>query len=850
MSDVGTNYHKFLFTRGPLRIIAVITLWSFLITTGGGDILVDKTWAASTPLERPNVRSIDTDSPGLNNNPDVETFILPQYLGQVKDRHAGASEKIIIHIQDAHCNYAAQHQIKDIIAYFRKEYGISMVNLEGGAQNYDLSIFTNIREKEVRQKVTDHFVREGLVSGAELFAINDPEKVTLWGVEDVDLYLKNLNVYRNSLAHKEEVDKHFKQLGHILENLKRHIYPGELLEIDAEYVGYKSGKVEFKQYLVYLYQKAQEKSIDIAEYPNIAKLKSSLEIEKEIDFKQANNERNALIDRLRILLSKTEVEKIVLKTIEFKRNIISQDDYYNYLLKKAKFVNLNMKDFPELSKYTEYTALYNSTDKTALMQEMPALEEKIKESLFTNPEQRRLDFLSKNFELLKSMFNFSLTREDYRYYMENEDSFSMTSYTPFVDEEAPKYKITAKLGENITDIDLFREEIIKFYEYGFERDKAFMENIRFSKNQQATILVTGGFHSDNLYELLKKNDISYISIMPRFKCPEGYESPYFNLLAGNRTGLEQQIYPIFEAEYSIQIAAMLSNALASEVWGKANIDSFRAAILIQTQIAKGRDISRITRDGDNIVFHMADGTTETMPVRGLLDAVHQQDIDGQMEKLSENDFEDIENIDSILGEIIEFLRSIGATQEVLDRVAALKGTNADGRALVRLVNGVSFRGHAGGQGIRLNAQLKGNQDSLKAVLLHEIIAGLFGDHFLAERVEQAYQTNQSGEIMLADAPALRTGIWDMTPGERLGVDRDFAADAQELAEALPTDEVRYAKYLADLKYGKMEEEAYAFFEAYPNKEELIPYFILLLHIDAYMGRRNDSLKYFPCPDQN
>ena len=384
-------------------------------------------------------------------------------------------------------------------------------------------------------------------------------------------------------------------------------------------------------------------------------------------------------------------------------------------LKKARFVNINLKDFPELSKYTEYIALYDSTDKTALMQEVPALEEKIKESLFTNTEQRRLDFLSRNFELLKNMFSFSLTREDYRYYREHEDSFNINNYVTFIDEEAPKYKITAKLGENITDIDLFREKIIKFYEYGFERDKAFMKNIRFSENQQASILVTGGFHSDNLYELLKKNDISYISIMPRFKCPEGYESPYFSLLAGNRPGLEQQIYPIFEAEYSIQIAAMLSSALASEVWGKANIDSFRAAVLVQEQIAKGRDISGITRDGENIVFHMADGTIETMPTRVLLDAVHQRDIDGQMESLPESAFENIENIDGLLDEMIEFLRSIGASEEILTQVEALKGENVDGRALVRVVKGVTFRGHAGGQGIRINADLKGKE--LKAVLV-------------------------------------------------------------------------------------------------------------------------------------
>ncbi|MCK5451149.1 MAG: hypothetical protein KAI70_05240 [Candidatus Omnitrophica bacterium] len=218
---------------------------------------------------------------------------------------------------------------------------------------------------------------------------------------------------------------------------------------------------------------------------------------------------------------------------------------------------------------------------------------------------------------------------------------------------------------------------------------------------------------------------------------------------------------------------MLSNVIASEVWGKANIDSFRAAVLVQEQIAKGRDIFDIKKDGENVIFYMSDGTSELLSIRVLLDAVHQRDIDGQMEILPEENFKDIENINDILDEIKGFLGSIGADQKILDSVDALKGNNIDGGALVRTVEGITFRGHAGGQGIRINADLK--EKAMKTTIIHEIIAGLYGDHFLAGRVEIAYLADNTNQKILAEETFLSNAIWNMTPDERLMVDRDFSA---------------------------------------------------------------------------
>jgi hypothetical protein len=173
---------------------------AFLFNT----VYFDVAWAVGTPSALTGRGTDRAGGPGLFKELHPDTFTLPEYLGHIKDSYGDKnSDKVIIHIQDAHCNYGAQRKIAEIIQYLNKEYGISAINLEGGVKDYDLSVFTNIYDKNIREKTADYFVKEGFVNGAEYFAINNPEKAILWGIEDTKLYLDNLNVYRDSLKYKD-----------------------------------------------------------------------------------------------------------------------------------------------------------------------------------------------------------------------------------------------------------------------------------------------------------------------------------------------------------------------------------------------------------------------------------------------------------------------------------------------------------------------------------------------------------------------------------------------------------------------------------------------------------------------
>ncbi|MCX5665837.1 MAG: hypothetical protein NT036_02145, partial [Candidatus Omnitrophica bacterium] len=587
------------FTLRPFFIVSLALLFSF--NALGGDLLVGELWAAR---ESSGLTSVGLDSAGSPSPLKIlnaANFTLPQELGYIQEStEVPNSGRTVIHIQDAHCNYAAQKSIAEILNYLTTEYGIDAVNCEGAAEGYDLSPFTTIPEKDIRMKTADFFVKEGVVSAAEYYAVNNPRKVNLWGVEDPDLYLKNLKVYRDSLAHKDEVDSYIKSIGYILDNLKRHIYSDELLEFDRQYTGYKEGKTTFKEYMLYLIGAAHKRMIDIKSFSNIYLLSQTLSEEDKINFKRANNEKDEVVDKLKKSLSRNEMEELMTMVAKLKTERISQADFYAYLANKAKSVKLDLKDYPELHNYIIYISIYGAIDRTKITKEMDELEDKISESLYENDTQRELGILSKNLTLTKNIFNISLTRDDFTYYMEHRSTFAVANYVKFIDANAPLYKISATLSKNIDRLDQYRESMDQFYETSLERDKAFIKNIKFTDHDRPnSIIITGGFHTENLRELFKNENVSYISIMPKFKNEKEYVSPYMKRLAGQRTALENVVDTAIPAILNLQVAEILAARLAASFYGKLPVELFKS-ILVPMVAALIRGQSFILKVGKGI----------------------------------------------------------------------------------------------------------------------------------------------------------------------------------------------------------------------------------------------------------
>jgi len=754
---------------------------------------------------------------------DVESFAVPAHLGEVRDFYRGSTNKLVVHIQDAHSNYYAQRKIANIVDFLNREYGIQALNLEGGVGDYNLDIFTAISDGAIREEVADYFVKRGEINGAELFAINNPDRVFLWGVEEKDLYVKNLKVYRDSLENRKDVEKYLGEIKHYLDNLKRNIYSPELLKIDLTYNSFKAKNITFQDYFEFLTKKAKDHSIDLANYPNLFLLNKALEQQEKINFKKANTERNRLVEELKNRLSNNEIRTLIGKTIEYKTKKSSTKVFFRYLIGKAKEVNIDTAKFPALNSYIEYVSTYESVDRSSVMDELDALEMGIKESIFKNDTQRELDKLSHNFTILTNFFDLRLNKKDYDYYMKNKRAFLTENFVSFIKKEAPRYKLPVRLNSNISMLDKYRSELENFFKFSFQRDKVFLRNMRFGAIQggmTGAILMTGGFHADNLAELFKKEGVSYISVMPKFETVQGYESPYFDLLAGETNDLRSVIRSTI-AQASFLMVAAFSSELGQGVWGEKGVQAFRDDVVIQTikaillgmypggytlkvtglKDANGNDVAPdVTEQGKtpaNISLSVSMNQINRIVNDIYLDPEIKKAIDKMLEEGKEIDITKREDFkiagksgaeirEEVKGRFLEVAKELHG-MGLHDEAKALEEIATDD-VQINLLSGIEaklFKAHPGGRGLHINeAAIEGEED-LKRTLYHDLAGGYAYDHVTSLLIESVL----AGEMDVADLKGIDgrlrgTPVWGIPDVEERwerGRDPARAADPAALA---------------------------------------------------------------------
>ncbi|MFC1548380.1 metallophosphoesterase [Candidatus Omnitrophota bacterium] len=585
--------------KRPLRIMtSVMVLGTFLLYTFSANIA----GALVYPADLTRTGFAGTGAPKLIDQFDINSFQLPASLGKINHLYAGSSKNTVIHIQDAHCNKSIQNVIYDLIAHLNGKYGISTINLEGGAGEYDLSFFNEIEDKDTRSRVAEYFLDKGIINGAELYAVNNKDKVKLWGIEDRKLYMNNLNVYRESLKYKPAAIKHLDDLKNATETLKEHLYSKELFELDQKHKEYKEEKLGIVEYLYHLREKGRENGVSLVGYPNLIELYKTKEIEKKIDLKKANKERDVLIDKLREVMSVNETEEMNSILKSFRDEDMTREVFYKYLRSNAREFNIPLDTFPELFEYDAYVESFDNVDATEAKLEISRFEGAIREALYTNDDQRTLDKISTKIDILRDLLDLKLKEDVYTRFLKEKERFGMAQYISFLERNAGKYGIDAGWRKRISELDGYLGRISKFYEYSCKRDKTFLKNIVFEKEgPEATIVITGGFHTERIAQLLEKKNTSYISIIPAYREDNTGENSYYKVLSGGVDPLSETLSSLIS---NLQIPSILTS-MAPHAWGENHINVFRAARdIMNTLLTEGTPVIVVDKDGDKVRFSL------------------------------------------------------------------------------------------------------------------------------------------------------------------------------------------------------------------------------------------------------
>ena len=80
----------------------------------------------------------------------VSSFKIPDAFGRVHEIIPAAPQSpVLIHIQEAHANYDAQKNIRGILQYLSRYYGVDLVLMEGAGYKLEPKLFRFSRRRQI-----------------------------------------------------------------------------------------------------------------------------------------------------------------------------------------------------------------------------------------------------------------------------------------------------------------------------------------------------------------------------------------------------------------------------------------------------------------------------------------------------------------------------------------------------------------------------------------------------------------------------------------------------------------------------------------------------------------------------
>ncbi len=453
---------------------------------------------------------------------DPSAIDINKKYGKVLEWHKGEkSDKLIIHIQDRHVDEIAQTNIASLIGEITQKYNFYLLSLEGASGELDTSFYDKLADIPTKEKVARFFVKKGLFTGSEYYKITHKEQyLKASGAESKKLYLSHLNSYKENQIDKESALSFIKAIRASLDELKGKVYSKELKELDAKSSAYKNGNINLADYAITLSDFAANAKIDLAGYPDVSAFSVLVKKEKAIDFAKAQKQREAAIKALSESPEKEKVKELLRKSLEFKLSKITDREFYSYLkqLLKVKDSGMQQAEYKDLYAYIDYIEYSASIDYLGLFTELDLLEQKTINILCKNQKQQKLAAYSKAAAMLEELYALKLTNEKVEYINLHGESFNIKAMQVFIKEQNEQYGLNISPAVFTAHVDQKAfDNSIKFYEIAIKRDTALVENTlssieKFRKDR--AILVTGGFHTAGITNILKQKGISYVVICP------------------------------------------------------------------------------------------------------------------------------------------------------------------------------------------------------------------------------------------------------------------------------------------------------------------------------------------------
>src|SRR3989338_1013545 len=357
---------------------------------------------------------------------DLESVTVPEEWGYVMETWTPTDQRpagLVIHLQDLHVHPEAQANLSQLIGHLHDRLGIQLVGVEGAEGFCETQLYASLPDPPSTERIARLFRQEGLLTGAEYYAITHPEAVTLWGIEDEALYLNHLSTYQEGAAQRAQAEATIGKLREMLQPLTKRWYPRALQRLSALRDTYEEGEPDaFAAYLKELARLARlatpvapvgppaevaphvllrktkqaglpaggfRTSLDRRHHPHVRAALQAYELHPRIDMRQVEEDRRQLLAALWPLLTAGDQQRLTTLADRASASSLSAMRYHAALLQLAREHGLlsDLSAYRAFRHYLYYTRLAHPPRSPSLTDELSRLEQALSAAHLTTEEQ-------------------------------------------------------------------------------------------------------------------------------------------------------------------------------------------------------------------------------------------------------------------------------------------------------------------------------------------------------------------------------------------------------------------------------------------------------------------------------
>ena len=461
--------------------------------------------------------SIETGIFKSHSQSDPLQSFIPSTVGRITASRDFNSDRLIINIQDLHCHAEVQKNVAKILQILDRKYGLEHIYVEGGYGDVDTAWLANDPDAGFKKEVADALLQGGRLSGGEYYSILNNKPHFIKGLEDEKLHKANIVRLEKIIENKDRFTDTIKKMDDDLKLLQVKYLKRKNKKLNAIIEQHKAGEISTEKYYTLLVKYVTKISahpdnynallaMKMNKYPNIAGYLSVLEYGKHIRYKRVTSQLQALLRDLRSTIPYAEYRKFLDGT----ENFSAFDKIYALLpsLEKNNHISIDDK-YPDLAFFLSYSDANKKINPVQLIQEEKQIVEELRLALSQDVAEVEVSFLVDFYGCLKDYLFNKLSADDYQYFIRQFSKFR---------DIWGKYAFVNHLQDVADAFPLLDE----YYAANIQRNTCFLDHFLNTPSSAHSntrtpcieVVISGGFHTEGLQQLLEARKVSYLTITP------------------------------------------------------------------------------------------------------------------------------------------------------------------------------------------------------------------------------------------------------------------------------------------------------------------------------------------------